>query len=117
MTIATITVIVLGLAALGGWLVGLLHINGKSPGVGLGVGHGFAALAGVILLILAMGQLLTGTLPLVALVLMLASSLGGSLLFIMHLRNRPLPAFIILGHGTTSTVAFVLVLIRLIQVA
>lgn len=117
MTLTIITVVVLGLAAAGGWFVGIMHLRGKPVGLALGFGHGFAALAGLLLLIFIVGQGFSGTLPVVALVLFLASALGGSVLFITHLRKRPLPNFIILGHGVTSTVGFVLVLVRVIQIA
>jgi hypothetical protein len=117
MTLLTITVIVLALAAIGGWFVGIRHLLQKDVGIVLGIGHGVAAAAGVVLLIVAMAEAISGTLVLVALILFLGSSLGGFLLFTMHLKRRPLPMMITLGHGVATTTAFVLVLIRVVQVA
>ncbi|MEX2104461.1 MAG: hypothetical protein WD907_03905, partial [Bacilli bacterium] len=76
--------------------------------------HGGVAATGLVLLIIAVLQGATGTLPLTALVLFVIAALGGFVLFAFHLRGRQLPKGLIYVHGLLAVVAEVLLIVAIV---
>ena len=104
--------IVLALAALGGLTVAVIRLRGRPyPPLWMALGHGIVAATGLGLLIYAAinpglpqkGQIALG-------ILILAALGGATMLLGFHLRNRPLPVPLVIGHGLIAACGYVLLL-------
>ena len=105
--------IVLGLAALGGLLMAGIRLSGTPrPPTWLALGHGAIAVTGLALLAYAAAVPGIPTLAQIALGLFVLAALGGGTVFVLfHLKEKPLPIPLVLGHGLLAATALVLLLI------
>jgi hypothetical protein len=106
-------VVVLGLAALGGLTLAGVRLSGTPrPPTWMALGHGAVAAAGLGLLIYAAVAPGIPWLGQVALGVLVLAALGGATLFLgFHLRERPLPIPLVIGHGLIAATGFVLLLV------
>jgi hypothetical protein len=111
----TAALILFAVAALGGVVLASLHITKKGAPIGLACLHGVLAVTGVVLLLVAMSQGSGSTGLTAALVLFLIAAVGGLVLFITHLRARPLPVPLILVHGLVAVAAFLTLLVTVVR--
>jgi hypothetical protein len=107
--------VLFALAAFGGATLAAIRLSGKPrPPTWMALGHGGVAAAGLATLIyVASTQTLptTGYLALGGFVL---AALGGIGIFtLFHLREKPLPIPLVLGHGLIAVTSFVLLLVAL----
>jgi hypothetical protein len=93
--------IVLSLAALGGLMMLAIRLSGSPrPPTWLALGHGAIAATGLALLAYAALSSGIPQMAQVSLGLFVLAALGGATIFVgFHLKNRPLPIPIVLGHG------------------
>ena len=105
--------IVLGLAALGGLLMAGIRLSGTPrPPTWLALGLGAIAVTGLALLAYAAAVPGIPTLAQIALGLFVLAALGGGTVFVLfHLKEKPLPIPLVLGHGLLAATALVLLLI------
>jgi hypothetical protein len=107
--------ILLSLAALGGVAMVVIRLRGAPlPPIGLATGHGTIAAIGV--LVLAYNAYTPGIpqLAQIALGIFVLAALGGLTLFTMfHLKGRPLPIPLMLGHGLLALTGLGLLLYTL----
>ena len=103
------------IAAIGGVVLAFLHLSRKNAPVGIAVLHGLLAVAGVILLLVGMGQGQASRMLITALVLFLIAAVGGLVLFTMHLRSRPLPVPLLLIHALVAVAAFLTLLVGVLR--
>ena len=111
--------IVLGLAALGGLTLAVIRLRGTLiPPTWLAIGHGIIAATGVGLLIYAAITPGIPTLAQIALGVVILAALGGAVMFLgFHLRGRPLPIPLVIGHGLIAATGFVLLLTSVFNLA
>jgi hypothetical protein len=105
------------LAALGGLTIAGIRLSGTPrPPTWLALGHGAIAATGLITLIYAAA---TQPLPLIAfaaLVCFVLAAIGGASIFVLfHLKAKPLPIPLVLGHGAIAVTAFVMLLVGIFQ--
>ena len=104
--------IVLALAALGGLTVAVMRLSGAPyPPLWMALGHGVVAATGLGLLIYA--AIDPGLPPKgqIALGIFILAALGGATMFLgFHLRKRPLPIPLVIGHGLIAVCGYVLLL-------
>ena len=107
--------ILLSLAALGGVAMVVIRLRGAPlPPIGLATGHG--TIAGIGVLVLAYNAYTPGIpqLAQIALGIFILAALGGVTLFTMfHLKGRPLPIPVMLGHGVIALTGLGLLLYTL----
>jgi hypothetical protein len=105
------------LAALGGLTLASIRLSGTPrPPTWLALGHGAIAAAGLITLIYAAVTQPLPTVALAALGCFVLAAAGGATIFtLFHLRGKPLPIPLVLGHGAVALTAFVLLLIGIFQ--
>jgi len=101
------------LAALGGLTLAGIRISGTPrPPTWMALGHGAIAAVGLISLIYAAATQPLPTIGLISLGCFLLAAAGGATIFIFfHLRQKPLPIPLVIGHGAIAVCAFVLLLI------
>src|SRR5262245_46740663 len=96
----------LGFAALGGLTLAGIRLSGRPrPPTWMALGHGVVAASGLSLL--AYAAVVSGipTLAQQALGVLVLAALGGSVLFVgFHLRQRPLPIPLVIGHGLVAVI-------------
>ena len=107
--------IILLLAALGGMTVAAMRLTGTPrPPTWLALAHGAVAATGLGTLLYAAA---TETIPLLAQVslgIFLLAALGGAAMFLLfHLKEKPLPIPLMLGHGAAALTAYVLLLVAI----
>jgi hypothetical protein len=105
------------LAALGGVTIAAMRLQGTPrPPTWLALGHGAIAALGLGNLAYAAATTTLPTLALVSLGLFVLAALGGATMFaLFHLREKPLPIPLMLGHGASALLAFVLLLAAILQ--
>jgi hypothetical protein len=82
----------------------------------MALGHGAVAAVGLILLIAAAVNPGVPALAQVALGVLVLAALGGAGIFLgFHVRERPLPIPLVIGHGLTAIAGFVLLLVSLFR--
>jgi hypothetical protein len=106
----TISVILFGIAALGGLA---LALGNKRPMI-LSIIHGLVAASALVLLIIAVLQGGVGTMPKLALALFVIAALGGFTLFAFHLRGRQWPRGLVYIHGLLAVIAEILLIIAIV---
>jgi hypothetical protein len=103
--------ILFGIGALFGATMATLHFLGKTPPpVALAVLHGLFVVSGLALLLGAVWPDFGGRAT-IALVIFGLAALGGLTLALgRHARGKPLPSWMIVGHGSFALLAFVILL-------
>jgi len=106
-----ITIIILfALAAIFGVLILLKVLKGKeTPKPAVFIHGGLAAVALVLLIIYAMGDMSNA--PIISLSLFVIAALGGFILFVRDMTKKKLPIPLALVHAGAAVVAFVLLLV------
>jgi hypothetical protein len=106
-------IIILGFAALGGVTLAAMRFSGTLiPPTWMALGHGAVAATGLGFLIAAATGSTVPLLVQVALGVFLLAALGGATIFVgFHLQKKPLPIPLIVLHGLTAVVGYVLLLI------
>jgi hypothetical protein len=109
--------IVLALAALGGLTLAVIRLRGAPwPPTWMALGHGLVAATGLGLLIYAAVTPGIPNLAQIALGILVLAAIGGATMFIgFHLRQRPLPIPLVIGHGLIAVTGFVLLLVTILQ--
>jgi uncharacterized membrane protein HdeD (DUF308 family) len=99
-----------GIAALGGVVMALIRFSSASnPPSWLAMLHGLLAAAGLTLLAYASLTMEVPANAFLALLLFLAAAAGGIVLnLVYHLREIPLPKWLIIVHAVVAVLAFVL---------
>jgi hypothetical protein len=112
-----IAAVFFALAALGGLTMAGIRLSGTPrPPTWLALGHGAIAAAGLITLIYAAVTSSLPTIALIALGCFILAALGGGTIFtLFHLRAKPLPIPLVIGHGAFAIAAFVLLLLGIFQ--
>jgi hypothetical protein len=107
-----VAIILLGLAALGGLTMAAIRLRGTPlPPTWLAVVHGAAAVTGVGVLINFALTVGIPQLAIAALVIFILAALGGGAMFLgFHLRDKPLPIPLVVGHGLIAASGYVLLL-------
>jgi hypothetical protein len=112
-----LALILLIAAALGGVTLLAMRILDKEPPMALGLLHGALGLAGLITLaIQVLGGHAPGTLPKVALALLVLAALGGATVFTLHVQRRPIPLPLLLVHAAVAASGIVCMLIAVLGV-
>jgi hypothetical protein len=103
------------LAALGGLALAGIRLGGTPrPPTWMALGHGAVAATGLALLAYAAVTPGIPGLAQAALGVFVLAALGGATLFLgFHVRQRPLPIPLVLGHGLTAVAAYVCLLVSL----
>jgi hypothetical protein len=100
------------LAAVLGVVMALMHFRGQTPPKPVTAAlHGLFAASGLVVLLVGVIQTGVGGKHAIALGIFLVAALGGFTLLSYHLRNRPLPNGLIIGHGLLAVVAFLTLLL------
>lgn len=107
-------IVLFALAASGGLLLARLRVLNKPLPMPLSLLHGALAAAGLIALIVAVGEG-AGGLPTVALVLFVIAALGGFLLFSMTLRKKQVPIPVVAVHAIVAAVALVVLIVGVVK--
>jgi hypothetical protein len=104
--------VVLGLAALGGLTLVVIRLSGRQiPPTWMAVGHGIVAATGLAILGYSIYQNATPQLVNIAAAVLVLAAIGGATIFMgFHLRNRPLPVPLVLGHGLIALTGYALLL-------
>jgi glucose uptake protein GlcU len=112
----TIAAILFAIAALGGVVMALIRFSGRPyPPAALAVIHGLFAAAGLIaLLMVAFAPGITASIK-ISLVLFLVAALGGFVLIFFHAQRKPLPIPFVVIHGLVAVVAFVILLLGIMN--
>jgi hypothetical protein len=105
------------IAALGGLALAGMRLSGTPrPPTWIALGHGAIAGTGLVALIYAAATQPLPTIALAALgCFVLAAAGGATIFFLFHLRAKPLPIPLVLGHGAIAVTAFVLLLVGIFQ--
>jgi hypothetical protein len=107
--------VLLGLAALGGIMLAGTRFSGRPrPPTWMALGHGGVAAAGLVTLLYVAATQTLPTIAYVATAGFVLAALGGITIFtLFHLREKPLPIPLVLGHGTIAAISYVLLLVAL----
>lgn len=110
-----VPIVFFAIAALGGIALAAMCLKNRPLPLALAIAHGVLAATGLVFLIVAMVlAAATSTMLNTALILFIVAAIGGAILFSFHLRSRPLPVPLVLGHGLLAVVAFVLLLSQVV---
>jgi hypothetical protein len=109
--------ILFAVAAVGGLTLAGIRLSGTPrPPTWMALGHGAVAAAALGCLIYAA---MTQTLPMLALASLggfVLAAAGGAVIFLgFHLRGKPLPIPLVLGHGALAIISFLLLLAAIFQ--
>jgi hypothetical protein len=109
--------IVLGVAALGGFTLAAIRLMGSPrPPPWMALGHGAVAATGLALLIYAAIDPGIPNLALTALGVIVLAAIGGATIFLgFHIRERPLPIPLVIGHGLIAVTGYGLLLVALFR--
>jgi hypothetical protein len=109
--------IVLGLAALGGLTLAVIRLMGTPrPPTWMALGHGAVAATGLSLLIYAAIDPGIPNLAQIALGVFVLAALGGATIFLgFHMREKPLPISLVVGHGLIAAIGYVLLLVAIFR--
>lgn len=105
--------LILGIAALGGIVLATIRLSGTPhPPTWMALGHGAVAATGVGTLIYVAATKGIPLLAQIALGCFLLAALGGATMFLgFHMKKRPLPIPLMLGHGLLAITGVVLLLV------
>ncbi len=107
-----ISALILSMAAIGGAVLAAIRLRGAPyPPLALAHGHGAIAAAGVITLAYAAYSAGIPQLAQIALGIFVLAALGGAVMMgLFHLKSKPLPIPLVLGHGILALVGLGLLL-------
>lgn len=112
----TTAICLFALAAMGGATLATCHLTKRKVPWSIVVLHGLLAFSGLLTLILAASRLGTvGWLHGIVGMFLLAGG-GGTFILYRHLRYKPIPAILIVGHGLFALASFVLLLLYKFQI-
>jgi hypothetical protein len=112
----TIAAILFAIAALGGVIMALIRFSGRDyPPMGLALIHGLFAAAGLITLVVVVLAPGVATLAKIALILFIGAAIGGFVMFAYHIKSRPLPISYVVIHGLVAVIAFVLLIVAMMN--
>ncbi len=104
-------IILFAVAAVIGLAMAVAHLRGETPPrTTLAVLHGLFAASGLVILLIAVMTVGAGGGTGLALGLFLLAALGGFVLLSFHLRGRPLPNGLVIGHGLLAVAGFLVLL-------
>lgn len=107
-----LAIVLFACAAVGGIALAALHFAGKELPLALSLVHGLFAVAGVVVLIMAVVKLAAAGLLEISLALFVLAALGGVTLFLgFYLPRKKLPSAIVVLHGLLAVSGFVLILV------
>lgn len=105
-------------AAVIGLYMAVSHFRGRTPPPVLAaVLHGLFAVSGAVVLFLGVMQIGFGTVHTWALGLFVVAALGGLFLVSHHLRGKPLPNGVVVIHGMTAVIAFLILVVAVLAIA
>ncbi len=121
MTRTTISVILLGIAALGGVVLATLRLRQKPIPLVVALLHGVLAASGIITLLsfvldlvsVAGSTAIVGFMPL-ALALFVGAAIGGLVLFSYHVRGELLPRKLMYVHAFVALLAYACLLVGVV---
>lgn len=114
--IMTVAAILFAIAALGGVIMALIRFSGRPyPPMALAVIHGLFAAAGLIALIMFIFGGSAGLLPKIAVILFVGAAIGGFAMFSYHVKSQPLPISYVVIHGLVAVIAFVLLIVAMMN--
>lgn len=103
------SLVLFGIAALGGLLLAYFRIaRSANPPLGLALGHGLIAAAGLVLLIIAIVSNQLAGKAFTALVLFIIAALGGFIMITLHFRGRLIPLPVVLIHALVAVAGFIM---------
>lgn len=105
------SIVLFGLAAVGGVALAVLQLRGRGVSPVMAIPHGLLAAAGLVVLAIVAFAGGGPGLASAAFGVLVVAALGGFVLFGRHVRNRPLPPGLVVGHGLIAVTGFVLLLI------
>lgn len=107
--------IILGLAALGGLTLAGIRLSGvPRPPTWLALGHGAIAATGLGFFAYDAATSTIPALAQISLAVLVLAALGGITLFMgFHVREKPLPIPLVIGHGIAAVTGYVLLLVSL----
>lgn len=105
--------ILFAIAAMAGATMAAMRLQGRElPLLWLAALHGLAAASGLVTLIYTAKSTAVPKVALVSLAGFVLAALGGfTLLLLFHLKKRPLPIPLMLGHATVAILSFIALLI------
>jgi hypothetical protein len=105
-----VAIVLFALAALGGLVLALRRAKNLPLPAGLAVGHGLAAAAGLVTLLLTV---LSGAPSLadIALVLLVGAALGGFVTASFHVRGKKIPMPLVVVHACVAVGGFLLLVV------
>jgi hypothetical protein len=112
-----VAAIVLGFAALGGLMLATIRLRGTPrPPTWMALGHGAVAATGLGLLIYAAIDHGIPSLAQLALGVIVLAALGGTTIFLgFHIRQRPLPIPLVVGHGVIAATGYLMLLVAIFR--
>jgi glucose uptake protein GlcU len=111
-----IAAILFAIAALGGVIMALIRFSGRDyPPVALAVIHGLFAAAGIIALLMTAFAPGVATPIRIALLLFILAAIGGFSLVYYHAKRRPLPIPYIVIHGLVAVIAFIILIVGIMN--
>jgi hypothetical protein len=111
-----VAAVLFAIAALGGVIMALIRFSGRDyPPVALAVIHGLFAAAGLITLIVVAVAPGVGLSIRIALLLFLGAAIGGFSLVYYHAKGRPLPISYVVVHGFVAVIAFVILIVGIMN--
>ncbi|OGU66306.1 MAG: hypothetical protein A2X62_12305 [Stygiobacter sp. GWC2_38_9] len=102
-------------AAIGGIILAVKTFKNKPLPMPLSLIHGGLATAGLIMLIFGIAATAEPGNALIALIIFAVAALGGFALFSFHLRKKDSPKALVLIHGGAAVLAFMLLLIWILN--
>lgn len=106
-----IALLALAAAAVGGIGMSIFHFRGSNPPTPLAVIHGIAAVAGVVLVALAIVLGLDTPNSQLALVIFVVAALGGLFLFSLHMRGKRLSTPVLMIHAVAGVAGLLILLV------
>ena len=105
--------LILAVAALGGITLATIRLRGTPlPPTWMAVGHGIVAATGLGMLIYVAATTGIPFLAQIALGCFVLAALGGATLFLgFHLKGRPLPIPLVIGHGLLAITGVILLFV------
>lgn len=100
MLVTALVLFIIG--ALGGVVMARQILDGQSPSPAIAILHGLANGIGLILLIIAAVTRVIPDAAMTALVLFIITASGGLYLVSFHLRGKPHPRWMVLGHASIA---------------
>ncbi|WP_419421029.1 hypothetical protein ACNVED_06960 [Legionella sp. D16C41] len=101
--------IIFALAAILGIYLFNYMLQGKNPPKGVVMIHGSFAAVGIVLLILYL--ISSRSSPIVSLVLFVLAAIGGFYIVWRDIMQKPVPKFMVAGHGLIALIAFIFLLV------